>query len=82
MDRRDFLTGAAGAGLGALVLGASGPAGARSEVDRSESEKALAELTDAISGFEQRFVEQFKLRSETEYAEARRAVLHHLQHGI
>jgi hypothetical protein len=82
MDRRDFLTGAAGAGLGALVLGASGPAAARSEIEQSESAKALAELTEAIAGFEQRFVDQFKLRTETEYAEARRAVLHHLQHGI
>ena len=81
MDRRDFLTGAAGAGLGALVWSAARPA-AGADAASSESQQALAELIDAIRGFEELFAKQFRLRTETDYAEARRAVLHHLHHGI
>ena len=82
MDRRDFLTGAAGAGLGALALGALPASAAHHEAAESESAKALRELSEAIAGFEKRFAAEFNLRSETEFSEGRRAVLHHLHHGI
>ena len=82
MDRRDFLAGAAGAGLGALALGALPAAAAHHETAASDSEQALRELRDAIEGFEKGFATEFKLRSEVEFAEGRRAVLHHLHHGI
>lgn len=73
MDRRDFLTGTAGAGLGALVWSAARPA-AGADAASSESQQALAELIDAIRGFEELFAKQFRLRTETDYAEARCAL--------
>jgi len=82
MDRREFLSGAAGAGAAVLLLGTAGAEAAHHEGAGTPSAQALAELRDAIADIESRLRAEWRLASDDEVAEGRRAILHHLHHGI
>ena len=86
MDRRDFLLGAAGSGAGALLLaqlGSAGAARADGHAPSSESDAALAELRKTIELVDASFGDPaWRLRTEQDFAEARRYLMHTLQHAI
>ncbi len=86
MDRRDFLKGMAGTGTGALAL--AGLAGVATKAiadghDGSESGAALADLRTAIEEVESGFSNPaWRLQGPGDLAEARRYLMHTLQHAL
>ena len=90
MERRDFLLGATGAGAGALLLSGLGlaslsprPARADGHEPSSDSEAALDELRTTIELVDAAFGDPaWRLRTEQDYAEARRYLMHTLHHAV
>lgn len=82
MDRREFLTGAAGVSAAALLLGADSANAAHHETAATPSAEAMAELRNAVAELEAKLQAGWRLGTEVEVAEGRRAILHHLHHGI
>jgi hypothetical protein len=96
MDRRDFLKGVAGSGAGVVALlgavggasrglaqGAQGSQTAAAAAEGSESERALLELCRAVEEVDAGFADPaWRLQGPADYAEARRYLIHTLQHAI
>ena len=82
MDRRDVLKSAALTGLVGSLLGSGSQASAADNPD-SEAAAALKELQKAINELEAAFSSpEWKLRTQQDFAEARRVLLHVLMHGL
>ena len=82
MQRRDLLKGAA---LSSLVGGLVAPAVSAVAEGKADSEaaRALAELQQVLDTLEADFASPgWKLRTPTDFAEARRVMLHVLMHGL
>ena len=82
MDRRELLKGAT---LGSIAASLLSPAAlaATQAGDDSEAAAALAELQQAMEKLEADFAKpEWKLRTPTDFAEARRVLLHTLMHAL
>lgn len=82
MQRRDLLKGATLSGLAATLLAPRLAAVTDGEAD-SEAARALGELQQALDDLEVAFASPgWRLRTPTDFAEARRVMLHVLMHGL
>lgn len=82
MQRRELIKGAAFGGVAAALLGPTVQA-MPPGTTKSEAQNALAELQQVLDQLEQDFqTPQWRLRTPTDFAEARRMMLHTLMHGL
>jgi hypothetical protein len=82
MQRRELLKGVALSGLAGAILAPVITAVAQDKGD-GEAAHALAELQQALDDLELAFATpEWKLRTDQDYAEARRMMLHTLMHGL
>lgn len=82
MQRRELLKGVALSSLAAAMLAPAMAAVGEDKAD-SEAAQALAELQQALDDLEKAFASpEWKLRTDQDFAEARRMLLHTLMHGL